>query len=150
MENHMVQVEVNGVKLELDTRYARRIETLRVGTKVKVLKKGYGDSHTVYPGVIVGFEPFRARPTITVAYIENSYSGSKLEFVHLNSETKDVEVVAAHDDFALDRESILSWFDREKAKLEMQIEELNAKRAFFLNNFSSYWQAVEMPAATDA
>lgn len=62
-------IEINGVKLEVDMRYAKRVDELRVGSKVKVLNKEYS-SYKVYPGVIVGFEEFDNLPTIVVAYLE--------------------------------------------------------------------------------
>ena len=40
-------IEVNGVKLEVDMRYARKIEELRVGSRVKVLIKNYS-RYSVY------------------------------------------------------------------------------------------------------
>jgi hypothetical protein len=44
-------VEVDGIKLEIDERTARTIESYKVGDPVKVLVKSYGDSYNIYPGV---------------------------------------------------------------------------------------------------
>ena len=87
-------IEVNGVKLEVDMRYAKRIEELRIGSKVKALNKEYS-SYSVYPGVIVGFEQFEKLPTIVVAYYKTDYSGSDIKFVYYNAETKDTEICSA-------------------------------------------------------
>ena len=92
MEDNMKLIEVNGVKLEVDMRYAKKVEQYRVGDKVKVLIKKYSDTSTSHIGVIVGFDNFEQRPTIIVAYIESDYSGTKLNFVHINKDTKDVEI----------------------------------------------------------
>ena len=81
--------EINGVKMQVDLRYATRIEELRVGDKVKVLTKGYS-GHTVHSGVIIGFEPFKELPTIVVCYVASSYSEVKLEFVHYNAKSENV------------------------------------------------------------
>src|SRR5690625_1881074 len=95
-------IEINGIKMEVDTRYARRIDTFQVGTKVKILLKqdGYGGKDTkVYSGVIVGFEPFDSLPTIVVCYLEIDYSGAHIKFAYVNTATdKKWEIVAAVDD----------------------------------------------------
>ena len=36
-------IEINGVKMEIDTRHAVRVDKLAVGTRVKVIRKKYGD-----------------------------------------------------------------------------------------------------------
>lgn len=42
-------IEINGVKLEIDLRHAKRIDNLRVGDTVKVLRKRYDDSYESFP-----------------------------------------------------------------------------------------------------
>lgn len=58
MENGKTIIEVNGVKLEVDLRTARRIDEIRIGDRVKVLIKGYSD-YKVHAGTVIGFEPSR-------------------------------------------------------------------------------------------
>ena len=110
MNAQTMVVEVNGVKLEVDLRSAKRIDTLQVGSRVKVLTKGY-DGYKVRPGIVAGFEPFDKLPTIIVAVLDITYLEAKLDFVLFNSESKDIEVVAAldHDEAArlLDRKSVV-------------------------------------------
>jgi hypothetical protein len=67
-------IEINGVKFEVDGRTAtlRQIDTIRIGARVKVLKKKYGDDYEVHHGVVVGFEPFKEAPTFIIAYIETT------------------------------------------------------------------------------
>lgn len=62
-DNQKTIVEINGIKLEVDLRTAKRVEEYKVGDMVKVLKKEYGDSYKSYAGMIVGFDAFVALPT---------------------------------------------------------------------------------------
>ena len=106
-------IEVNGVKLEVDVRYAKRIEELRIGSKVKVLSKEYS-SYAVNPGVIVGFEQFEKLQTIVVAYCKPDYQGSDIKFVYYNKESKDIEICSLlSDEFDLNKEKAVKRFDRE-------------------------------------
>lgn len=140
-------VEINGVKMEVDLRYAKRIEHLTVGTRVKVLVKQY-DGHKVRHGVIIGFEPFEKLPTIIVSVAVVDYSGAKLEFIYYNAETKDTEIVVAHDDdeAALDKSEVCDLIDREISKKELEIKDLRDRKNYFLQKFACYWQPVEQTA----
>ena len=53
-------IEINGVKLEVDMRYAKRVDLLRIGSRVKVLVKTYSE-YKIYPGVKIGRESCRER-----------------------------------------------------------------------------------------
>lgn len=144
MEKQTTVIEVNGVKLEVDLRSAKRIDQLQVGSRVKCLVKSYDDFKTM-PGVIVGFEPFPTLPTIVVAYLETGYGSPGLKFKSFNSKTKDFEVVSDLDNNALeiDRESVLDNFDRELAKKELELRELREKKEFFLAHFGRYFSEHE-------
>lgn len=140
MEKQTTIIEVNGVKLEIDLRTAKRIDELKIGSRVKCLVKRYSDWAT-YPGVIVGFEPFPSKPTIVVAYLETDYSGAGIKFQSFNSETKDFEVVADLDNNALEinKTNVLTMFDREISKKELELEEVRQKKKFFLDNFGVFF-----------
>lgn len=139
-------IEVNGVKLEVDLRQAKRIDTLQVGSPVKVLMKGYSD-YKVHAGTVVGFEPFASLPTIIVAYLDVDYNSANLKFLHFNAQTKDAEVVHSVDGdlVDIDRAGIVERMDREIVKKEQELEDLHARKAFFLANFGKYF-----PAAAEA
>lgn len=146
MESNKQIIEINGIKMEVDTRYARRIDTFQVGTKVKVLEKqnSYGSTDTkVYSGVIVGFEPFDSLPTIIVCYLEIDYSGASLKFAYVNTATdKKWEIVAAvDDDLPVQKADVLTKIDREVEKKRDEISELERKRSYFLQHFSTYFEA---------
>ena len=141
MSEQTVMVEINGVKMEIDTRRARRIETLRVGSRVKVLVKQYGDSFKVHPGVIVGFDEFKELPTITVCYLDIDYTNAALKFLAYNAKSKDIEIVASNDadDLDLSKSDVLAKIDKEIAKKKLEQEELQQHRAFFLSRFAAYF-----------
>lgn len=141
-------IEINGVKLEVDLRTAKRVDTMRVGTRVKLLKKEYS-SHKVLHGVIVGFEPFTKLPTIIVAAVLVEYSSAKIEFFYVNDELKDVElVVALDDDFAaVDKVNFLKLVDKEIKTKQNEITELENRRQYFLDKFQQYWAPLEKAVA---
>ena len=136
-------IEIKGVKMEVDMRHAVRIDQLQVGDRVKVLVKEYSD-HKVYPGVVIGFEPFKELPTIIIAYMKFSWSGVDLAFLYFNSDTKETEVVKAidADQLDFDKKDILDKLQREINKKEAEIREIEEKRDYFLRQFRAYWEPV--------
>lgn len=134
-------IEINGVKMEVDLRHTRRIDTMRVGDRVKVLTKLYGGEYKIHAGTIIGFEPFEKLPTIIVAYLDVDYSQATVKFIYFNAASKDVEIVVAVDDDALDvnKADVLSQMDRAIQKKEDEVADLKSRRAFFLANFRAYW-----------
>lgn len=141
MEKHTTIIEVNGVKLEVDLRSAKRIDQLTVGSRVKCLEKSAYSGMKTMPGVIVGFEPFPSLPTIVVAYLEIGYGAPGLKLKTFNAETKDFEVVADLDNNALeiDQGEAVAWFDREADKKRAELREVEQKKVFFLAHFGRYF-----------
>lgn len=133
-------VEINGVKLELDQRTATttRIDTLRIGSKVKVLKKEYSDFR-VHAGVVVGFEPFEALPTIIIAYLKNGYGENPVDFISLNAQTKDVEVMATEESELMDlqQEAILKTLDRNIETKRAELAKAEQHRELFVKHFGA-------------
>jgi hypothetical protein len=141
-------IEVNGIKLEVDMRYARRIEEIRIGDKIKILKKGYGNDFTVHPGVVIGFEPFAQLPTVVCAYVDQDWSKAEVKFLYYNTASKDTEIVhAADQDFHVDRDALLARFDKQIDAKRREIETIEEQRKYFETNFRAFWQKVEAPAA---
>ena len=134
-------IEINGVKMEVDMRYAKRIEHLTIGSRVKCLIKGYGDDYKVLPGVIVGFEPFEKLPSIIVAYLDVDYSSAGIKFKSYNAKCTDFEIVADLDNNALEvnKADILAKMEREIEKKRLEVEEVEQRRDFFLKNFGAYF-----------
>ncbi len=138
-------IEVGGVKLAVDMRYAKRIDELHIGDRVKVLtKQSYQKTFDVHPGIVVGFEPFQKLPTIVIAYIADSFSTAEVKFLHYNSQVEDTEIVAAADeDFHVDRDAILARFERLISAKQREIETLEEQVRYFETNFRAYWAKIE-------
>ena len=147
MESQNTIIEINGIKMEVDLRHAKRIDTLRIGDRVKCLVKGYSGMDT-RAGVVIGFEPFPSLPSIVVAYLDTGYGSDLLKFKTFNSETKDFEIVPDMDNNALDvdKAHILAQFDREAEKKRQELEDIQAKRKFFLAHFGRYFADSEAVA----
>lgn len=144
MDTHTV--EINGVKMDVDLRTAKRIDTMKVGTRVKVLTRSYDSAPwTVKHGIILGFEPFKSLPTIIVAVADIDYSSAKIDFLYYNSDSKNVEIVVALDDDtgALDKQAFLGKVAAEIAKKEAEIKELQDRANYFEEKFACYWTKPE-------
>jgi len=140
METQKRIIEVNGIKLEVDLRNAKRIDNFMVGDAVKVLIKEYS-GYKSHLGTIVGFDEFESRPTIIVAYIEDSYSSADIKFTYINSETKETEMCAVNEwDVPYSKADILSKMDRELHKKEEELRELQEKKRYFENAFGKYFE----------
>lgn len=151
MSEERTIIEIGGVKLEVDLRQAKRIEHIRIGDKVKILKKNdYGDP-AVYAGVVVGFEPFASLPTICVAYVDREYNKASIKVVHINAKAKNYElIVAGDDDLGAERDSIAALFNRQIAEKQREIEVLEEQRTYFETNFRQYWERVVQFGATES
>lgn len=134
------QFAVGAVTIAANRNHAIRAEILKVGDPVRVLiKPGYG-SPEVHTGVIVGFEPFKERPTIIIAYIEVSYSKAEMKMLYFNGNDKqDAEILAAPEDINIDieRSRVLDWFNAEEQKKLAEVEEIRLKRQYFNRYFGS-------------
>ena len=137
MEQNTIQtVEINGVKFEIDMRGAKRVQSFRVGDRVKVLVKTYS-GYDVHVGAIVGIDAFQSLPSVVVAYIPaNAWADPEVKFVTLNAQSKDVEIAPlAGDEIVPTTETILGMFDKAKRALELKCQELDVKREYFLRRF---------------
>ncbi len=130
-------VEIGGTKVAVDLALVTRMDAFVVGSKVKVLKKGYGESEwKSYPGVIVGFDPFPSRPTIVICYLDASWSEASIKFAFLHKESKDLEIAPMlREEFELDRADIVKRLDSEIAKKQIELDELNRRKSYFLEQF---------------
>ena len=143
MDTDFQTVEINGIKLEVDMRTARRIDTYKIGDRVKVLVKEY-QTYKPHPGVIVAFDAFENLPTITVAYVDVNYSKAEIKFVYINSDKPDdAEIAPYNDDILVDKRHVLDLLDKEIAKKNEEIEDLNRKKVYFNKNFALYFADME-------
>lgn len=136
-ENTRQTIEINGVKLDVDLRTAVRVETMRIGDRVRVLVKNYS-GFDVCPGVVVGFEPFQKLPSIVVAYIQSGGLSIKV----INNETKDFEIVPALDDtLMLEREHVVELMTREINRKEVELSEARQKLDYFNRMFGRWFES---------
>lgn len=133
MDEHIRVVEINGVKVEIDLRQAKRVDAFKVGDPVKLLVKDYGSKYESLPGVIVSFDEYKNLPTIVVMYIKSGYSEASIKFAYINAETEDSEIVHAHEDELIyDRERIMRYLDNQIAEAENNTDKAKQKKAYFV------------------
>lgn len=149
-------IEIEGVKVEVDLRTAKQVNSYKVGDRVKLLLKTYS-GHEVKPGVIVGIDAFKKLPTIVIAYIPEilGYGATtgKISFAHLNAESKDVEICPlSEEDILPNRETVVAYFDRAIEEKQKQIEDVERRREYFLRQYGTTFAvaAEDLQAATQA
>ena len=151
MDENKRIIEVGGVKMEIDLRYAKTIDTYRIWDNVKLLKKNYGDTFTSYPGVIIGFDAFQLLPTIVIAYVKLDYSAAELNFEFYNANSKEVEICPMNGpEHVIDKQRAVDLLDKGIATKEHELEDLKAKKNYFLKYFDYYFVAsdgVNVPSA---
>jgi len=134
-------IEINGIKLEVDLRTAKRIDQFKVGDNVKVLKKNGGNSFSVVAGVIIDFVNFKELPTIQIATFESDYFGSKIDFLNFNSKTEDIEICAVSEhELVLEKNRVIDKLNAEIEKEKNKIDELETKKRYFLEHFGKYFK----------
>lgn len=136
-------VEINGVKMEIDYREgtSTRVDTFKVGTKVKVLSKGYS-GYEVKAGVIVGFDAFQALPTIKVATVNTGYGQNPIQFVNFNANTEG-ELIAAEDDTELlvNKDQVTDTLRRNVEQKKLELEAAQEALKFFIKHFGEKVEA---------
>jgi len=140
MTNESTQViEINGVKMEVDMRYAKRVDRFRVGSKVKMLIK---DGNRVVPGVVVGFEPFDSLPTIVVSYVDDTWSGVEIKFAYVNSESagKYELMLSVDDEMPIARDIVLNKMQKQEEEAIEKLNDIRKKRDYFLQHFGCYYE----------
>ena len=130
-------IEVNGVKLEVDMRYARRIDEFRVGDTVKVLDKR-NNKNELRTGTITDFAAFKDLPTIIVAVYKpgDYWTKPTIEFLTYNSDTEDIEIVGVSaEEIMVSRNTIVDRFNDEIAKKREEMNGLICQRDAFIKYF---------------
>jgi hypothetical protein len=140
MDEHKKIIEINGVKMEVDLREVKVVDSYKVGDNVKVLIKDYS-TYKSYPGVIVGFDQFKELPTIIIAYVKIEYSEAEINFVYLNSQSKDVEICPSNKhDIGFNESQVIEMFDKEIETTEKKLREVKMKRNYFITNFNKHFK----------
>jgi len=138
-------IEINGIKFEVDARTAtlRQLSTIAIGAKVKVLK-----DDKVHYGCVIGFEPFQENPVVIVCYLDTSYYSStpELKFLYYSSKSKEQLIVSSEaDDAGIERDDVVGKLNRDIAKKQAEIQDLEDKKRYFLSKFKTYWSAFDIP-----
>jgi len=138
-------IEIDGVKLEIDLREVKQIDTYKVGDNVKVwdLDSGYSSGDKFYSGVITNFYNFDDLPTIEVMTIKEGYSEITLEFIYISKNTSDRYklVPATEEVFMLEGSSVIKTMDRVIQKKQNELQEAINKKEFFIKKFGKAFGA---------
>ena len=141
-------VEINGIKVEVDLRTAKRVDCFKVGDAVKILKKKYSDQYESHFGMIVGFDEFKNLPTIIVAYLTLGSWENPLQFEYINAKTEGLEIVPQDPkDLGVQKSDLIAAFDREAAKKQQELHEITRKRKYFEEMFGRYFDKEEANTA---
>ena len=142
-------IEINGIKLEVDLRHAKRIDEYRVGDRVKMLKKNY-DAYTIHMATIVSFDEFLKLPSIVLAYLD--YNG--LQFATLNAKTEGIEIAPAYEsDLEFSKDEILRKMNSELESQRQKVADLEERKRFFLAHFGKFFidqKPIPDPEITEA
>lgn len=145
MEESKRIIEIDGVKVEVDLRTAKRVESFKVGDNIKILDKEY-DTYKVKPGIIVDFAEFQELPTIVIAvFEEGSWSSTpNISFIYYNKNTsKKVEIVScSEDEIKVSKEGVIERFEREIQKKKNEYEDLKNKLEYFKTHFLKVYKEI--------
>jgi hypothetical protein len=133
-------IEINGIKMEVDLRYAKKIENYKVGDNIKVLTRDYDSSpYRSHPGVIIGFDDFEKLPTIIVCYCETGYR-AEVKFAYLNTESKNIEICHMNEhEKILDKGKVTDHLDDLIRSKQNEVDEMVRKRNFFQEKYNEYF-----------
>ena len=145
MEENKRIIEIDGVKVEIDLRTAKRVDSFKVGDNIKILDKEY-DTYKVKPGIIVDFAEFQELPTIVIAvFEEGSWSSApNISFIYYNKNTsKKVEIVScSEDEIKVSKEGVIERFEREIQKKKNEYEDLKNKLEYFKTHFIKVYKEI--------
>ena len=139
-QDYIRQIEINGIKVEVDLRTVKHITTYKIGDNVKLLMKDYQE-YVVKPGVIIDFVDFKDNPAIVVAYYSQDFSGTEIKFITITKDTKNIEIAPClQHELELNKGRVLDKFDLAIADYQRKIDELAQKKEYFINNFGKFFE----------
>lgn len=139
------EIEIDGIKVEVDLRSVKKIDVFKIGDNIKVLKKEY-DTFKTYSGVIIDFVAFKERPAIVVAYFEQDYAGVDIRFETITKDTKGIEIAPClPHEMTINKDRVIDKFNYKIEEQQHKVDELKAKRDYFIKNFSKFFE--ETPGA---
>ena len=131
-------IKIGNIAIEELNPVAVGVHVYRVGDPVKVLMKEYSETWKTYPGTVVGFDQFKERPTIIIAYLYNSFNNQpEIRFQYINKDTKDVEICPAHkNDLPMHKMGVIQEMEAAIRRKEEEVEDMKRKLEFFKQNFA--------------
>lgn len=149
-DEYLRTIEIGGVKMEIDLRTARKIDTFKVGDNVKVLRKKSNSESEVLSGVITDFCEFKELPTIVVAtFEEGSYLYEpNIRFYYINEKLQQsddrIEIVKASDDeLIVTRTRLIDKFEQEIQSRYNKYLDLKNKLEYFNQHFGQACKVME-------
>lgn len=140
-EDFIRQIEIDGIKVEVDLRTAKKVDVYKIGDNVKVLKKTYNNEHSIYSGVIVDFVAFKELPAIVVAYFEQDYNGVNIRFETITKESQGIEIAPClPHEMKINKARVIDKFNIAIASKQRDVDELVQKRDYFVENFSKFFE----------
>jgi len=133
-------IEINGVKMEVDLREATTLETYKCGDMVKILVPEYSNSFKAHAGVIIGFDNFKQRPAIVVAYLDANYGEALVKIAYIHEGCKHEITHASPEDVPFSKEQIDSLLDTHIAKQQKLLDEAMWRKQQFEKWFSKYFE----------
>jgi hypothetical protein len=137
-------IEINGIKMEVDLRNAKRIDTFHVGDPVKVLDMSYS-SPKIKAGVIVGFAEFENNPAIEIMVLDDGYSDVDFDFITVKTEKDQPKYEIVHYnnyEKIFTKSNILDKFNRQIEKKKIEIAELERKRKYYVDDFQKAFEQI--------
>ena len=139
-QDYIRQIEINGIKMEIDLRTVKHITSYKIGDNVKLLMKDYQE-YVVKPGVIVDFVDFKDNPAIVIAYYNHDYTGTEIKFTTITKDTKNIEIAPClQHELELNKDRVLDKFDLAIADYQRKIDDLVQKKEYFINNFGKFFE----------
>jgi len=139
-------IEINGIKMEVDLRSAKRIDTFKVGDPVKVLDMTYSTPQ-IRAGVIVGFAEFQSQPAIEVMVLTEDYNGIGFTFKTITQKKEGEKIayeIVQYNNYEkiFTQSNVISRFDREIDKKKLEISELELKKKYFIDDFQKAFETI--------
>ena len=143
------EIEINGIKFEVDMSTAKRIDTFKIGDNVKVLDKGYSD-YKILDGVITAFVNFKDLPTIEVAVFESSWSEVKIRFIYINENAENYEITpSSYYESKIEKNKVVESLNREIETKKSKIRDLENKKNWFVKYYEKHFEKSELREDSD-
>ena len=143
------EIEINGIKFEVDMQTAKRIDTFKIGDNVKVLDKRY-TNHSILDGVITAFVNFKELPTIEIAVFRSDWTETTIDFIHINENTANYEITpSSFYESKIEKNKVVESLNREIETIESKLRDLENKKSWFVKYYEKYFENSELREDSD-